>query len=421
MLFVPSTPILRCAGIGALNLMSCHSLQVQNSIDGIWKAAREAALIFKSGGGGVGIDFSLLSPSGTPLKYFWQRSDGPPIATGPVSFMSLFESTSQILGGAMGGKAPGIMATLSAKHPDVLDFIHLKKAGTWERFNLTVTVDRWSSVPEWLKGKIVAHAWEHAEPGAAFLDNIAKGNPLQNSHGPMKLLNVCAEVPSYPYDSCCLGSVHLPNTISELGNYSELKRVARLLVRLLDRTIERNTFPFRALQEQARKLRRIGCGVMGWADLLKREGIPYASEDAWNLAREIVRVYYDALNNASIELAQESQPYKGGTRRNGTLMAIAPNGHIARLAKCSPSIYPDFDDFADVLKMTPEQHVKTIMAWQETVDGGVSYTVNLPSDTQGIRKLFDLAYFSGVKAISVYRDGSIPGQPVNCADGKCGI
>jgi ribonucleoside-diphosphate reductase alpha chain len=160
---------------------------------------------------------------------------------------------------------------------------------------------------------------------------------------------------------------------------------------------------------------------MGWADLLEREEIPYASEDAWDLAREIASVYYTALDIASAELAKEYQPYKGGDRRNGTLMAIAPNGHIARLARCSPSIYPKFENYADVLKMTFEQHIQTVMAWQATVDGGVSYTVNLPSDVTSIGSLFDLAHASGVKAISVYRDGSILGQPVRCADGKCGI
>lgn len=421
MLFLPSSPILRCACIETLNMMSCHAVQVGNSIDEIWQAAHQVAEIFKSGGGGVGIDFSLLSPHGTKLRYQWYRDDLP-IATGPVSFMPLFRETSEILGGTVGGKAPGIMATLNASHLDVLKFIRLKTAGAWQRFNLTVTVDHWPSLDQEIKTAIVEHAWQHAEPGVAFLDNINSANPLFAQYGSMQLLNVCAEVPSYPNDSCCLGSVHLPNAITDLGDYAELHRVVRLLVRLLDRVIERNTYPGRQFQEQARKLRRIGVGVMGWADLLRREGIPYASTDAWALGNEIARTIYEAADQASIELAFEYQPYRGGVRRNGTLKAIAPNGHIAELAGCSASIY-NFDDYAAVLGMTFQDHVRTVATWQSVVDGGVSYTVNLPADaTPGdIERLFDLAHDGGLKALAVYRDGSIAGQPVRCASGACGI
>lgn len=430
-LFLPSTPILRCARIGSLNMMSCHNLEVQNSIKGIWTAALQSALTFKSGGGGVGLDLSLLSPRGTPLRYAKETEDeeGNPlgVATGPVSFMPLYRETSLVLGASIGGKNPGIMVTLNAKHPDVLELINLKQANDrWQRFNLTVTLD---SGPDELSSgvwqEIVNAAWLGGEPGIAFLRNINSRNPVLKEYGRITTLNVCAENPDYGFGACALASAHLPNLITKLGDYGELHRIVHLMVFFLNRVIELNHYPFEEIRQQVRKLRRIGVGLMGWGELLEREGVPFASVYANSLAREVVKEVYEAADAASWKLAERDGGYMKGRRRNVTLLAIAPNGHIGKLGETTSSIYPnlyDPDAYAAFLELTPRQHVNHVMAFQGGVDGGVAYTANVPNDASVsyVDELFRRAYSAGCSSMTVYRDGSRAGQPCNM-NGSCSL
>lgn len=425
-LFLPSSSILRCAGIGSLNLGSCHALEVGNSIEQIWRADGEVARILKSGGGGVGIDLSKLSPRGTPLKYKWSSSiPEENIATGPVSFLPKFEDTSLILGGAVPGKAPGLLVSLNIEHKDFILFITAKDKGQFKRFNFTVTVDHWPSVPSWKKDLIAERILYNGDPALGFLDNVNMDNPLLKELGWMRLFNICGEVPSWPYDVCFLASANLP-LLLKTGNYSELRRIARLIVRFLDQAVEKNPYPLRKQQEFARKNRRIGAGVMGATDWAYSFGFDYASEEGIAAATEVARIYREAVENASIELAAETRPFrKDANRCNAIMLSAAPNGHIAKVAGVSPSIYPRLYDpveYAKALKLTPEQHVNIIMAWQKSFDGGVSYTANLPSDTtvSTVRELLDRFHAVGGKAIALYRDGSYAEQPCSI-NGSCDL
>lgn len=424
-LFIPSSPFLRCVGVGSLNYGCCHALGVGNSIEQIWHADSELAGILKSGGGGVGLDLSELSPRGTPLKYRWGNSDPKSnVATGPVSFFPLYENTSWILGGAVPGKNPGLLISLNGEHEDFEEFVTAKDIGRFERFNLTVTVDDWVSFPSWKKDLIAKRVLHNGDPALGFLDNVNRtDNPLLEELGWMRLFNICGEVPSWPYDVCFLASANLPLLLAHRGDYCELRRIARLIVRFLDQAVEKNPYALREQQEFARRNRRIGAGILGVTTWLYNWGLDYASPEGIAAATEVAQVYRQAVEAASIELATETRPYREWVnRRNVVMLSAAPNGHIARLAGVTPSIYPDLYDeaeYAKALRLTPEQHVDIIMAWQSSFDGGIAYTANLPNDASPslVRELLDRAHGEGVKAIALYRDGSVKNQP--CAAGFC--
>lgn len=421
--FLPSTPILRNAP-GVLNMPSCHNLKVGNSVEAIWSAAKETAIILKSGGGGVGLEFSDLgSAKGPPLKRLYHDTDIDGRPSGPVSFLKLFDVTGAMVGRSRSGKPSGLMGLLSAHHPDVAEWIMAKDVdGRFSAFNLSVSLNHG---PDEMDAKlwdlICKQAWKNGTPGIVFLDNVNVYNPMLMELGPIETVNVCAENPAYPYGSCVLGSLVLPNLIKQIGEYDELRRMTKLAVRILDRVIDVNPYPLVALREQAEDLRRIGIGIMGANEIYQLAGVEYASLEANAIAHDIAIIIYDAANEASRELAREKGGYRLGKRRNVSLMAIAPNGHIGQLVNCSPSIYMDLYDpkqYACYLGLTPEQHVDHIAAWQQVVDGGISYTATIPNDStpEIVDRLFRYAYERGLKAMSVYRDGSRAGQPCESCD-----
>ena len=239
------------------------------------------------------------------------------------------------------------------------------------------------------------------------------------------LVSNCAENPAYSYEGCCLSSIVLPNVVKRLGDWGELKRAAKLQTLLLNRVVDLNHYPLPQFREMAHDLRRIGGGVMGFHTLLKREGIPLYSEEANALGRQLANIIYLVSDRTSWELAEVEGGYRDGRRRNVSLMAIAPNGHGSTLGECTPSIYCDLynpDDYKTHLEATPEQHINHIAAWQDVVDGGVSYTVSIPHDSKPSRvdEIFRRAHQGGLKAISVYRDSSREGQPCT-TEGSCSL
>lgn len=429
-LFLPGTPILRNANAqGSLNMLSCHNIQVGNSVEKIWEAAQHTALILKAGGGGVGLEFSKLSPRGTPLKYIAKSHEthASAAASGPVSFLKLFILTGELIGTARSGKPSGMMCLLRVDHGDVKEWIAAKdNDGVYHLCNMSVSLDEGpdSVNPDTWKS-IIYQAWKNGTPGIVFLDNVNRGNQVLDEYGPIETQNVCAENPAYSYEGCALSSIVLPNVIKKLGCWEELKRAARLQALLLNRVVDLNHYPLPQFREMAHDLRRIGNGVMGFHTLLKREGIPLYSEEANALGRQIASIVYLVADKTSWELAEVEGGYRDGRRRNVSLMAIAPNGHGSRLGECTPSIYCDLynpDDYKAHLEATPEQHINHIKAWQDVVDGGVSYTVSVPFDSKPSRvdEIFRRAHSEGLKAISVYRDGSRKGQPCTTT-GACNI
>lgn len=414
--FIPNSPALVFGNLGgSRNMMACHVLEVPNSIEGIMDTAKTAALVFRSGGG-VGYELSALSPHGTSLNY---APSG--VASGPVSFLKIFNAVAQtVMEGGLRRAAQ--MATLNVQHPDIERFIRCKeKDGVLKNFNLSVTITEGG--PRAVKKRdwdgIVHHAWHNGEPGVAYLDNINKDNRLLGTHGPIKGLNACAEQPLHDQGSCCLGHVVLPHVVTKIGDWAEVNRVARLATRFLDRVIDINHYPTSAIASHARDVRRIGVGVMGFYDLCQKVDIPFTSSAALQLADELGYVLYKAVHLESWKLAEEKGGYAPDKRRNSSLTTIAPTGHTSRLAGVENAIYAPYDL---ALKMTPEEHLKLVAAWQPYIDSAISYTFNFGEDTEpaDIDRLFRQAYHKGIKVMSVYRDGSRSDQPCS-AKGTCSI
>lgn len=423
-LFYPGSPILRNAGSN-LNHLSCHSWVVGNSIEEIFEAAKVAAQVFKSGGGGIGFDLSNLSPSNEKLKYI-KNDDGDAVASGPLGFWPLFMMAGEVVGRWRSGKPSGTMGTLNWSHPDARAWASCKKEdGKFNESNLTVTIDNWSDLSKSDQMFIATQAARNGTPGVAFLDNANFDNPVLSEYGRMTTLNVCSEIIGYHAASCLLSSINLPAAIHSLGDWTDLRHATRLQVRLLDRIIDINPYPHREFQQQAQRLRQIGSGLMGWSTLLKREGIEYAGPDCLSLADEIGHELAIAALDASLELAAEKGGYMDGRPRNAFRMAIAPTSHLSALAGVTSSICLDFNDpaeYAKWLSLPYEAHLKHLKVWANRVDSGISYTLPLENnpDVGKVREVFDMAHHLGIKTLSVYPDGSREGQPCEI-DGSCSL
>ena len=233
------------------------------------------------------------------------------------------------------------------------------------------------------------------------------------------LVSNCSELPLYDYGSCVLGHAVLPHVIKSPGDYTRLRKVVKYATRFLNRVIDINPYPLPQIAQSTRRTRSIGIGVMGWADLLEREGIPFTSRVALELANEIAGEMHGAANTESWTLARRDGGYLPGRRRNATLLTIAPTGHTSRLAGVYTSIYPRYEVG---MKMTVDQHLEHIATWQAWVDNSISYTISFPNDApESITDtIYRGAWERGLKNISVYRDGSREGQPCNI-EGECSI
>lgn len=413
--WLPNSPTLvNAMRPGGRNMMACHAFHVPDSVGGIFDAVKWAALIFKSGGG-IGIELSELTQRGKSLAYAPQG-----MASGPVSFLRAFDITAQIV--MEGGlRRAAMLASLNANHIDILGFISCKEEDkTLSNFNVTVTVDNGpDSVKSEVWKSLIKHAWWNGEPGIGFLDNINRTNPTVEEFGQIIALNACAELPLYNFGSCVLGSVVLPNVIESLGDLGELMHAVKHLVKFLNRVIDLNHYPLPEIAQATRRTRDIGIGVMGFATLLAREGIPYTSKDALTLAHKISLCIQSVASKESWALAKHDGGYLPNRRRNARLTAIAPTGHISRLAGVSFSIYPEL---ADAMSMTIEEHLDMVAAWQEHVDSSISYTVNLPNDADesDVDAVYRGAYERCIKVLSVYRNESRVDQPCTI-EGMCSI
>jgi len=488
-LFFPNSPTLMNAGRGNnLQYSACFVLPVGDSLTEIFEAVKRAALIHQSGGG-TGFSFSRLRPKGSIVR----STRG--VASGPVSFMRVFDAaTAEIKQGGM--RRGANMGVLRVDHPDIFEFIESKKEGGITNFNISVAVsDEFMKAVKkddfyWLYDpflkkrikkakareifeKICQMAWATGDPGMIFIDRLNAGpaNPVPEM-GPIEATNPCGEQPLYPNEACNLGSINLALMIKgerkKEVDWEKLKETVWWAVRFLDNVVEINPFPLEEITKTVLLNRRIGLGVMGWADMLFQLEIPYESREAVKLGEKIMKFIQKEGYKASRELAKERGPfpnfsksiYKDGPPlRNATVTTIAPTGSLSILANCSSGIEPLFAlsyrhktpqrelvfvnpyflEAAKKYRLLPEiirkveeegslkntnaplklkkifataheiswkGHVDMQAAFQKGTDNAVSKTINFPHEAtvEDVKNAYLYAYQRGCMGITVYRD-----------------
>ncbi|WP_437399694.1 adenosylcobalamin-dependent ribonucleoside-diphosphate reductase [Flagellimonas lutimaris] len=367
--FLPNSPTLMNAGLPNGQLSACFVLPVEDSLDSIFTTLKNMAMIHQSGGG-TGYNFSQLRPHGDMVS----SSGG--VSSGPMAFIKIYDTATEHV--RQGGKRRGAnMGILNVDHPDIEEFILSKsESSTLQNFNLSVGITddfmkavqngtdwklvnpRTKKVAKIIKAnklwdRVVAQAWATGDPGLIFLDTINKSNPLPGL-GNIQSTNPCGEVPLFEYESCNLGSINLSKMVKLDGDRVEvdwkvLENTVGVAVRFLDNVISVNHYLLSQIEQETKSNRKIGLGIMGWAEMLVLLDLPYASEEAILLGEKVMKFIQEKSYGASAELAKERGRFPNWDKsvfspdkpmRNATCNSIAPTGSISVIADTSYSIEP---------------------------------------------------------------------------------
>ena len=430
--FMPNSPTLMNAGRALQQLSACYVVPIEDSMVSIFKAIRDAAMIHKSGGG-TGFSFSKLRPKNDMVSTTYGRSSGP------ISFMHVFDAATDAVN--QGGFRRGAnMAIMDYTHPDVFEFIGCKRANNRiTNFNISVGIDEqfmrmvadddsYSTInPRNNKPvdtvharevfeAIVENAWHNGDPGIVFLDRLNRDNPTPHI-GRIESTNPCGEQPLLAYEACNLGSINLAKFADETGLiWERLREAVHSAVHFLDNVIDMSRFPLPEITEMARGNRKIGLGIMGWADLLITLGVPYNSQEAIDLAERLMRFIRDEGRAASQDLAERRGPFPNFRHstfdrpdarpmRNATVTTIAPTGTISIIAGCSSGIEPLFAvsfvrnvmDNTELIEVNPaferiarERGFYTTELMQQIAhEGSIAHSEVVPDD---VRRVFVTAH-----------------------------
>ncbi|MCG2692038.1 adenosylcobalamin-dependent ribonucleoside-diphosphate reductase, partial [Microgenomates group bacterium] len=367
--FLPGGRTLANAGTANNQLANCFVMPMPDSVEGIFESIKESSLL-KKNGGGVGFSFSRIRPKGDAVA----TTSGK--AAGPVAFMKIINEASEILQQA-GGRRSGNMVVLHVTHPDILEFITCKEdeaslnqinfsIGLTDKFMRAVKKDKHWDLINPHTGAVVntvssrsifelacSYAWKNGDPGMIFLDRINQDNPTPHV-GVLEAVNLCGEQPLLAYEACNLGSINLAEHIfGGQVDWKKLTETVNIAVRFLDNVVNVCKYPLKKVEAVVRANRKIGLGVMGWADILVKLNIPYNSKAALQLAENLGKFIRDIAWETSARLGQEKGSFnnfkdsiwekrKYKQFRNATLTTIAPTGSISMLANCSYGIEPHF-------------------------------------------------------------------------------
>ncbi len=366
--FLPNTPTLMNAGTPVGQLSACFVLPVEDDLRNIFHTLENAVLIHQSGGG-TGFSFGRLRPKGDTVR----STQG--VASGPLSFLTVYDKATEII--KQGGKRRGAnMGVMPIDHPDIEEFINAKrKEGMLQNFNVSVALtDKFMQAvakntefelvnprnkkamkklpAKELWSQLVNAAWECGDPGVIFIDEVNRKQPTPQV-GVIESTNPCGEVPLLPYEACNLGSINMARMVKNGKiHWEKLKQTIRTSVRFLDNVIDANKWPMPEIEQATKANRKIGLGVMGWAECLARCGIRYDSEVAIQLAEKTAKFLQDESRKMSAELGQERGSFPNLPRsihakknkflRNATTTTVAPTGSISIIANCTSGIEPFF-------------------------------------------------------------------------------
>jgi ribonucleoside-diphosphate reductase alpha chain len=504
-----NSPTLMNAGTEIGQLSACFTLPIKDDMSDIYDTIRKSALIFQSGGG-VGINWSTLRPEGAPVgKYIVSNKPkkidygeehfsnymhytspitGIKTASGPIAFMKSFDSMVETVKSA-GKRRGAAIAILNCDHPDIFKFIKSKnEEGKLPNFNISVMITdafmtavslnhEWDlqfdgKIYETIKARdlfneICKSAWTRAEPGVLFYDTINLNNPMKEEFGDITTVNPCSEQPlcvdfkTGGGEACVLGSIDVSKFTDDNGfiDYIGLEEVIKFAVRALDRIVDVNKYPLPEIRDCVMKGRKIGLGIMGFADTLLKKGISYGSEESLDFIDQLMQTMREIANNESIRIGN-------GKKKNACTLTVPPTGTIALFANCSSGIEPnfgwvynrstwvdgekktyrmvhplfkshfkdhfDYDILLDYVEkngtlkgyanksaqdikvfcvakdIPPLDHVKVQARFQKYVDASISKTINCPNSTT-VEDIYDIymdAWISGCKGITIYREGS---------------